>query len=70
MTEGKNIMVEKLQGKINLLLPGRNRISTPNIPYTVKSKWDQMEGGTGWRHCGQTLLKPLQRELGGTFYTS
>lgn len=67
MTEGKKIMVQKLQGKIQLLLPGWKRVSISNLPYTIRSKWEQMEGGIEWTHCGQALLKPLQSQLGGTF---
>lgn len=55
MTDGKKIKLQKLQGKIPLLFPGWNKISIPNLPYKIRSKWDkwrvEQSGDTVSRLC-------------------
>lgn len=61
-------MVWKLSWKIQLLLPGWNMVSIPNLQGTTQPNLRGTKAGVEWRHHIQALLKPLQRrELSGTF---
>lgn len=57
MTDGKKIMVQKLRGKIPLLLPGWNRISIPNVPYTIRSNGGRNRVETLWPGSVETLAE-------------
>lgn len=64
MLEGKKIMVEKLQKKRGLLLPGWNVASVPDFPLTIHARegWNRVhcsgvlaEDGTSWSFLADKL---------------